>query len=146
MNKTITLLLVSSMILASCGFRDSRVNPLNWFGRSQSVPVQAGEQEPVNPLIPRRTGFFSRNRAKKAVYRGTPIEQIADLTVERVPGGAIIRATGVAARQGYYEVQLTPSNEDEEPAEDETVTADSPPVSSDAEEDVSDSETTKSLR
>ncbi len=115
MTKTITLLLVSSMILASCGFRESRVNPLNWFGRSSSEPVQTGEQEAVNPLIPRRTGLFASNRAKKSIYLGTPIDQIADLTVERVPGGAIIRATGVAARQGYYQVQLTPSNEEEEP-------------------------------
>ncbi len=114
MNKSIALLLVSSMILASCGFRESRINPLNWFGRSESTPVQAEQQKPVNPLIPRRTGLFSSRRVTQTVYEGTPIEQIADLTVERVAGGAIIRATGVAARQGYYEVQLTPANEEEE--------------------------------
>ncbi|WP_386260101.1 hypothetical protein [Sulfitobacter aestuariivivens] len=37
------------------------------------------------------------------------------MTVERIPGGAIVRATGLAARQGIYAVQLTPANDDEEP-------------------------------
>ncbi|MEM6305927.1 MAG: hypothetical protein AAF744_14510 [Pseudomonadota bacterium] len=114
MRKTFTLILVGSTLLAACGLRDSRVNPLNWFGRSEPAPVTAQEPENTNPLIPRRAGLFARSRAERAIYLGTPIEQIADLTVERVPGGAIIRATGVAARQGYYEVQLTPSNEEEE--------------------------------
>jgi hypothetical protein len=42
---------------------------------------------------------------------------VTDLTVERIPGGAIIRATGLAARQGIYAVQLTPENEAELPVD-----------------------------
>ncbi|NNE53060.1 MAG: hypothetical protein HKN30_11745 [Sulfitobacter sp.] len=112
MRKTLILLLVSSLALAACGaVRESRINPFNWFGPSRSEPVQS--QENTNPLIPRGGGLFSRARAEEAIYVGLPFEQITDLKVEKVPGGAIIRATGLAARQGIYAVQLTPENEEE---------------------------------
>jgi hypothetical protein len=116
MRKTVTLLLVSSLTLAACGaVRDSRVNPLNWFGQSSSEPVAEAAQ--TNPLIPKRGGLFANARAKEAVYLGQPFEQVTNLRIERVPGGAIIRATGLAARQGIYAVQLTPQNEAEEPVD-----------------------------
>ena len=116
MRKTLTVLLVSSLFVTACGIRDSRINPLNWFGRAQSEPI-AKETKPVNPLIPRTNGLFSRSRDEKEAFAGRPFEQVIDLTVERIPGGAIIRATGLAARQGIYEVQLTPANEDETPVD-----------------------------
>lgn len=113
MRKTLILLLATALTLSACGtIRDSRVNPFNWFGPSRSVPV-AAQRENANPLIPRRNGFFSRGRARETVYVGRPFEQITDVTVEPVPGGAIVRATGLAARQGIYDVRLTPVTADE---------------------------------
>lgn len=112
MQKTLTLLLVSSLTLAACGtLRESRVNPFNWFGQARSETVV--QEASTNPLIPRGGGLFSRLRATDEIYVGQPFEQVTDLTIERVPGGAIIRATGLAARQGIYAVQLTPENEEE---------------------------------
>lgn len=116
MRKTLTLLLVSSLTLAACGaVRDSRVNPFNWFGQARSEPVEAAEN--TNPLIPKGGGLFSNARAAEDLYLGRPFEQVTNLTIERVPGGAIVRATGLAARQGIYAVQLTPENEEEEPVD-----------------------------
>lgn len=114
MSKTVSLLLVATLTLSACGaIRDSRVNPFNWFGQARSAPVE--QQEQTNPLIPTRGGgFFAGARAEEEAYDGTPFDQVTDLTIERVPGGAIIRATGLAARQGSYDVRLTPVNEDEE--------------------------------
>ena len=113
MRKTLSLLLAATLALSACAaVRESRVNPFNWFGQSRSEPI--AQPENTNPLIPRSGGLFSNARAQDAVYAGTPFEQITDLTIERIPGGAIIRATGLAARQGIYQVQLTPDNEDEE--------------------------------
>ena len=111
MRKTVSVLLVSTLVLSACGgFRDSRVNPFNWFGRGEPAPVAATSEE-TNPLIPTRSGLFRSNRDRDA-YLGEPIDSISDLVIERVPGGAIIRATGVAARQGVYDVQLTPANDE----------------------------------
>jgi hypothetical protein len=116
MRKTLTLLLVSSLTLSACGaVRYSRVNPFNWFGQAQSETV--AETENTNPLIPRSGGLFANARARNALYLGQPFEQITNLTIERVLGGAIVRATGLAARQGIYAVQLTPENEAEEPVD-----------------------------
>ena len=116
MRKTLPLLLSATLIVGACAsVRESRVNPLNWFGQSRSEPVAVVEN--TNPLIPTRSGLFSNRRAAEAVYDGRPFEQVTNLTIERVPGGAIIRATGLAARQGIYAVQLTPDNEDELPVD-----------------------------
>ncbi|WP_298863782.1 hypothetical protein [uncultured Sulfitobacter sp.] len=116
MRISLTVLLVASMGLGACGIvRDSALNPSNWFGRSASVPVDTASDEPVNPLIPTQSGLFQKRRAANALYIGTPFDEIVDLTVERTPGGALVRATGRAARQGTYSVQLTPANEDAAP-------------------------------
>lgn len=114
MRSIIPLVLIAATTLGGCAaVRTSAVNPANWFGRSAPAPV-AQEAEAVNPLIPRRSGgIFRRRGAEVDAYIGRPFEEVIDLNVERVPGGAIVRATGRAARQGVYAVQLTPSNEDE---------------------------------
>ncbi|MGJ8627821.1 MAG: hypothetical protein ACSHXB_12755 [Sulfitobacter sp.] len=117
MRKTLSILLVSTITLTACGaVRESRINPFNWFGQSRSEAIQSPKN--TNPLIPEKSGgIFSSLRAQDAVYAGIPYEQVTNLTIERVPGGAIIRASGLAARQGYYAVQLTPANEDELPVD-----------------------------
>lgn len=117
MRKTLPLLLAATLVVGACAsVRESRVNPFNWFGQSREARVsEAATSENTNPLIPRGSGgIFSRARGQEEVYTGSPFEQVTNLTVERIPGGAIIRATGLAARQGIYQVQLTPENEDEE--------------------------------
>ncbi|WP_298835687.1 hypothetical protein [uncultured Roseobacter sp.] len=109
MRTSVTALLVSTLVLTGCS---TNLNPLNWFGRSSSeAPAPVAEND--NPLIPQRTGLFARQRNAEVVYPGSPVETISDLIVERVPGGAIIRATGIASVQGVYDVRLTPANEDE---------------------------------
>lgn len=109
-------LMVSLVCLTACGaVRESRVNPFNWFGQGRSEPVETQAAKQVkeeNPLIPERTGIFEKKRERDSIYLGTPIARVTELVVERVPGGAIVRAKGVSAAQGVYGVQLTPENED----------------------------------
>ncbi|MCR8826662.1 hypothetical protein [Pseudosulfitobacter koreensis] len=116
MRLTLSALLISSLALGGCAaVRDSRVNPFNWFGSSRSEPVVAEPAASTNPLIPvGGVGLFQRGRAERNLYQGAPIDTVSDLVVERVPGGAIIRASGISPTQGLYEVQLTPENEDDE--------------------------------
>lgn len=89
MQKTLVTALLLLAMVAGCGrFASSRLNPVNSFDRS--VPAQmvlsdtAGRD--VRPLI----------------------DQIATLTASRTPGGAILRATGIAGIQGYYTGALLP--------------------------------------
>jgi hypothetical protein len=106
MRKTTLVLLISSLALGACGSaQGSRLNPFNWFGGDQAeAPAPAS----TNPLIPKtREGLFSSSDDKDA-YLGTPVDQITDLVIEAVPGGAIIRASGTAQGSALYDVQLTP--------------------------------------
>ncbi len=81
-----TLVLVA--MVASCArVSESRLNPLNWFGRSQSAQVVTADPN----ADPRRL-----------------VDQVLSLRVEQVPGGAIIRAVGLPNRQGYYDAALLP--------------------------------------
>ncbi|AXT33984.1 hypothetical protein D1820_02780 [Phaeobacter sp. LSS9] len=105
MQRSLALLLVGAVALSGCGFRDSRVNPLNWFGGSDEVEVVETSGEPVNPLIPvqNRVSVFAR---PDAVDETVLVQSVTDMRVERTPTGAIVYATGIAARQGAYGVEL----------------------------------------
>ncbi len=105
------------VFLSGCAtIRDSAVNPANWFGRSQEAPAQADTPEVTNPLIPRRQGLFAARRAARAaIDLTTPIPQVTDLVVERVPGGAIIRATGLDLYATSFNAGLRPATEGEVP-------------------------------
>jgi hypothetical protein len=112
MRFAILFLMVSGLTLSGCGgFRDSRANPVNWFGGSnvekRSAPV---ENETVNPLIPEQSTSIFRRKSKEAPYEGTLLYAIEDVAVERTVGGAIIQATGFSLRQGAYDVRLIPEN------------------------------------
>ena len=111
-----TTVLISALALGACGtIRDSVVNPVNWFGKGRSSNSAAEQSSDTNPLIQEsRRGLF-QSKDSEVVYLGKPIDQVTNLVIERVPGGAVIRATGLTAVQGVYLVQLTPTTEDETP-------------------------------
>ncbi len=76
--------------LSSCGtVADSPINPMNWFSRSE--PAAADTANPAadpRPLV----------------------AEVTALRLERVPGGAIVHATGIAPRQGFYDGALVALN------------------------------------
>ena len=103
---------VLALALTGCA---TKVNPLNWFGDGSPAPVVA-PSENTNPLIPGSSGLF-KSDSDDVVFGGRNLETVNSLVIERVPGGAILRVTGLAAQQGAYAVQLTPANPDEEAVE-----------------------------
>ncbi|MEL6808510.1 MAG: hypothetical protein AAFO97_12075 [Pseudomonadota bacterium] len=109
--------LIATLGLSACG--ESRLNPVNWFGNGRSQPLEQDEAVQTNPLIPadERGGIFSSFGRRDVEYTGTPVDQVTALVIEQVPGGAIVRATGVASYDGPFGVQLTPVNEDAEPVD-----------------------------
>ena len=107
MFKPFTLLVISAGLLAGCAsVRDSRVNPFNWFGGGSGPVRSAGaEAGSANPLIPERSRVSLLTR-EAPDYAGRPVEQISEVLLERRPGGAILRVTGVADRVGPFDVRL----------------------------------------
>jgi hypothetical protein len=112
MRVKLPVLLLSLGLLAGCG---SSANPMNWFGGDAPDPSILEPVEASNPLIPQRSGIFSASNTPPA-YLGTPIDAITDLTLERVPGGLVIRATGATAL-GAFNARLTPVGEGETPVD-----------------------------
>lgn len=95
MRLPLTIALTAVMTLTSCGaIRESRFNPLNWFGRSQEAQVDEfgpAEQQDARPLV----------------------AQVLGMTIEQTPYGAIVRATGISPMQGYYDAELVARPVDE---------------------------------
>lgn len=96
----ITLPLMLAVTLAATGcasISGSRINPLNWFGNSQSVAL--GTPADLRPLTP-------ENRKTRVVDSRGTIQSISTLVFEKTSDGGILRATGIASTQGQFNAQL----------------------------------------
>jgi hypothetical protein len=83
------LALVALTGLAGCG-GGLNLNPFTWFGDGEDEvrrleAVDLGASAETRPLV----------------------VQVTSLVVERVPGGIIVRATGLPPTQGYFDAGLT---------------------------------------
>ncbi|QFS83221.1 hypothetical protein FIU97_10315 [Roseivivax sp. THAF40] len=104
----LVICLAAGLSLPGCG---TRLNPFNWFGQAESVPVATDAANPAatNPLIPqRRAGAGIFRSSDDQPYQGRPIAQVSELSILRRPGGAVVTATGLAPTPGRYEARLTP--------------------------------------
>ena len=98
MRHTLTLILCLGLVLTGCArLAESRLNPLNWFGRSAPVMATTADGQ-IQPLVPPGQAAAQDTRAV--------IDQIVDLQIEQTSSGAIVRATGLAATQGFYNAEL----------------------------------------
>ena len=87
--------LVATLALTACGFGQSRLNPLNWFGRS--APAQTVALVTTAPADPRPL-----------------VAQVLTMSIEPYPGGALVRATGLPpTTQGFWDAELVPLPVDE---------------------------------
>lgn len=76
------------MVVSACAtVRESRLNPLNWFGRSEAARIEAA---------PAAVNYGGR----------IPVADVTELHIEPANGGAIIRAKGVPQTQGWYQGDL----------------------------------------
>ncbi|WP_050602332.1 hypothetical protein [Ruegeria sp. 6PALISEP08] len=115
MQKSLSVLIIATLTLTACsGWRDSRVNPSNWFGSSRSVEADVpSDPNAADILVPKQregTGLFSRPDAEDT---SIPIGQIDELRIDPTPNGAIIYAAGTAVRQGAYNARLVRVNSEE---------------------------------
>jgi hypothetical protein len=81
--------LIGVMVLGACS-SPSRLNPMNWFSSSRSETVT---------LTP-EGGYAAVVDNRELVGR------VLELRVEQLPGGAIVRATGLAPTQGWWDAEL----------------------------------------
>jgi len=94
MKRPIAVLAVSALVLSGCaGIRESRLNPFNWFAKSQEETLSKSV-EGENIVIDRR-GL---------------IDQVLTMRVERVSGGALVHAMGLSPTQGFWDGDLVAQN------------------------------------
>ena len=95
MTRRLPLLILCLFTLTACAtVSQSRLNPFNWFKRSQDEPGQLVVAKSADPR--------------------PLVQQVLDMTVEPYPGGAIVRATGLPPTQGWHKADLValPIDED----------------------------------
>jgi len=86
-SKTLTLF-VTAIALSGCGSGDSSLNPFSWF--SQEEPVERLDDVEIAPVIEDRP----------------LVQSVVSVATERLPGGIIVRATGLPPVQGWFDAQL----------------------------------------
>lgn len=92
--RTISALVALSLLAGCAGLSQSRLNPLNWFGPRQSSVAEFSLERPADPR--------------------PLIEMIVEMKIEKLPSGALVRATGRAATQGYWQADLVVNDVDED--------------------------------
>jgi hypothetical protein len=97
MKSPLVAVLTLSLVLAGCsGFRDSRINPFNWFGKSR--------QAEAITLVP--VGGYGTSASDRRVL----VDQVTRLEIRRTPEGAIISAAGLPPTQGWWDAELVAEN------------------------------------
>lgn len=84
----------AAVLLSGCGYmRESKLNPLNWFGKS----------EPREAIALVATPQDARDL----------VADVVSLEVLPYSTGTIVQATGIAATQGYWDAELVAKDIDE---------------------------------
>lgn len=100
----LTSALVATTLLTACGGGSgSAGSGLFGFGKARRAAQNASTG---NALIPEQSAF---RRKKTDIYEGVPVQRLVEARLERVPGGAILRAKGISATLGAYDVRLVPN-------------------------------------
>ena len=80
--------------LAGCaGVRQSKLNPFNWFKKSEARETIVLPDEKVDPR--------------------PLVDTVVSMAVEPIPGGAVVRARGVSPTQGWWDAELVPQDLDD---------------------------------
>lgn len=99
MHKPLLAALALALGLGACGpVRESRLNPMNWFGRDST-----------ETLVP--SGGWGTGTDRRAL-----VPFVTEMEVIQTTGGALLRASGLTATQGYWDVELRALN-DERPVD-----------------------------
>lgn len=87
MNTPLVAALCATMALGACSaISNSRLNPFNWFGSSEETVVVSPYETPADKRL--------------------LVAQVTEMKLEQMPGGVIIRATGLPPTQGFWDAEL----------------------------------------
>lgn len=94
MQKPLIAALAVVLVLGACGsVRDSRLNPMNWFGRDST-----------ETLAP--SGGWATEVDRRAL-----VPVVTEMELIQTTGGALLRASGVTQTQGWWDAELREVND-----------------------------------
>ncbi|PTW51835.1 MULTISPECIES: hypothetical protein [Rhodovulum] len=90
MKSSLSAVLCAALALSACGtVRESRINPFNWFRSSTEAETTETQVRTAKDEDPRAL-----------------VDQVVEMSIDRAPGGAIVTATGLPVRQGFWNAEL----------------------------------------
>ncbi|MCA1777658.1 MAG: hypothetical protein LC676_19215 [Loktanella sp.] len=105
MRTTLILALATTVAVSGCArVAESRFNPTNWFGSSETTATPVDADGNRIPLV-------AAGGAQEIDAR-VLIDNVESMEVLQTGFGAIVRATGTAATQGAYNAELVPVRAD----------------------------------
>jgi len=90
----LALSLALAVALSGCGWKESRVNPWNWFKHQEVTTLEPKEGYPDAKNDPREL-----------------VAQVTQLEVKPTQGGAIVAAAGLPPTQGWWGADLLAEND-----------------------------------
>ena len=99
MRKPLLAALTAALFVSACGgTSSSRLNPFHWFRRAPQA---------TDTLAP-KGGYAAALQDNRVL-----VDQVTTLKIERMPGGAIVRASGLPQTQGWWDGELVAENDGE---------------------------------
>jgi hypothetical protein len=92
-SRPLLALCLAALVGGCSGYSESGWNPANWFGGSEPREIIVLPGDPVDPR--------------------PMVETVLSMTVEPMPGGAIVRARGQTPTQGWWQAELVPLDLDD---------------------------------
>ena len=101
-HKSVLAGLAVLLLVTGCAtIRDSRINPINWFGRRQAQP----------------TSLLPDDAAQQVADNRILVDDVIALRIDRTPEGALISGVGLPPTQGFWDAELVATTRDERPDE-----------------------------
>lgn len=104
MNRFAIICLAGSLLTGCSTIKESRVNPMNWFGATATAAT-------TDSLIPTENALTRSRRAP--AYAGVPIAQLQSVALRNAIGGKILEVQALSARLGASDLRFidVPNND-----------------------------------
>lgn len=103
MRRQVIISVLALSLLGGCArLGASKLNPVNWFGSSEEVPMmtETGQRITVLPTLAPKRGYADFQDTR------TLVTTLSDVSIVKSASGGIVTAVGLVPSLGYYDAEL----------------------------------------